>query len=182
MQPEQSVSALRRSMNDTLYQRNVPSHALQPSFDVRPTMTKYSHLPMVDLRKPNHTPVQISMYQPTEVFYGGDRKAPWDGFARHVDHESQLRNQLEPLVKGGVRDPYIPSSQSDLYEYMYLPSTAAPPTTHAALFAHPHSFPAGHRFAYSASSGHLLFHNPTREQIKSAAESTTSFSPKQSIP
>lgn len=171
MSPEVSVSLLRRSMNDHLYQRNVPSEALQPSMDARPVMTKYAHFPMVDLRKPNVTPLHVPAqpFQVDHVFYGGDRRGPWDGFSRHVDFESQLRNQVEPLVKGGVRDPYIPSSHSPMYHYTYHPSMTPVQDTHAALFRDPHRFspnPANHQ---SPVPSNQLFHNPTRAQVKDAS-------------
>ena len=39
------------SINQKIYERNIPSHNLQPYLNVRPVMTKYSILPIVDPRK-----------------------------------------------------------------------------------------------------------------------------------
>ena len=37
-------------MNREIYMRNIPTKQLQPYLDVRPVMTKYSYLPIVDPR------------------------------------------------------------------------------------------------------------------------------------
>ena len=45
------VSIIRSQTNNRIYNRNIPSKLLQPYIDVRPVMTKYSYLPIVDPRK-----------------------------------------------------------------------------------------------------------------------------------
>jgi len=45
------VSEIHNTTNRRIYDRNVPSQMLQQYIDVRPVMTKYSYLPIVDPRK-----------------------------------------------------------------------------------------------------------------------------------
>ena len=45
------VSDIHNQTNQRIYGRNIPSQMLQPYVDVRPVMTKYSYLPIVDPRK-----------------------------------------------------------------------------------------------------------------------------------
>ena len=59
---DQPTSQRQQTVYLRSYQRNIPSQPLQPYLDARPVQTKFSILPMVDLRKPIQTPL---IQQPT---------------------------------------------------------------------------------------------------------------------
>jgi hypothetical protein len=48
---EISVLQMHNQTNTRIYDRNIPSQMLQPNIDVRPAMTKYTYLPIVEPRK-----------------------------------------------------------------------------------------------------------------------------------
>ena len=52
---DKCVSTYREEENKNLYARNIPSSPLQPYVSVRPVMTKYSYLPIVDPRRQTNT-------------------------------------------------------------------------------------------------------------------------------
>ena len=51
-------SSIQSSINNRIYDRNIPSQMLQPYLSVRPVMTKYSLMPIVSPRAPINTPLQ----------------------------------------------------------------------------------------------------------------------------
>ena len=88
---------------------------LQPYIDVRPVMTKYSFMPIVDPRKELHVGLQqMPTYNTNAVFNPGNTQSPWSGFASNINLESELRNQVYALQKCS-QSVYVPSSNSDLY-------------------------------------------------------------------
>ena len=98
-------------LNTRLQSRNVPSAPLQPLFDLRPTMTRYTWFQTVDPKMPG----QVNYpYDPKEVFNPGQR-APISYFMQNVDKESTLRNQFFALQRSPQKD-YIPELNSTLYE------------------------------------------------------------------
>jgi hypothetical protein len=110
------ASVRTNSNNVRIYQRNVPSHPLQPYFDSRPVPTKYSFMPIVDPRKQNSVPVtQLATYNPEHTFNPGTAMAPWSGFSSNVNKESMLRNQIYAL-QSCSQSVYVPKSKSDLYQ------------------------------------------------------------------
>lgn len=111
------LASVRTDTNNArIYQRNLPSQPLQPYFDSRPVSTKYSLMPIVDLRKLNNVPVtQLPTYNPEHTFNPGNAMAPWSGFSANINKESILRNQLYALQTCS-QSVYIPKSNSDLYE------------------------------------------------------------------
>jgi hypothetical protein len=109
-------------MNKRISNRNIPSGMLQPYLSVRPVMTKYSLLPIVDPRKANTVKVPIyATYNPEKTFNPGNDTAPWSGYASGVNVESELRNQIFALQRGS-QSVYVPPSTSDLYSYQFHPS------------------------------------------------------------
>jgi len=163
----ESVEAKQNTMNQRLYDRNIPTGFLQPYFDFRPAMTKYTHLPLVEPLKPLVEAEPFALKQPTfsphQTFNPGSR-APWSGY--QVNTESILRNQIFALQKGN-QAVYVPSSTSDLYEYK-MPlqrQQQQPPHPHPYLVdswqqsKHPHPPTYDHR-----TSG--LFYNNSRTLAK----------------
>jgi len=97
-------------LNKRLETRNVPSAPLQPLFDLRPTMTRYTWFQTVDPKIPGEVNYPYSL----EVFNPGQR-APISYFLENVDKESTLRNQFFALQRSPQKD-YVPELNSSLYE------------------------------------------------------------------
>jgi hypothetical protein len=82
---------------------------------VAPVQTKFSVLPIIDLRKQINVPMeQMVTYNVHNTFNPGNDMGPWSGFASSVNTESVLRNQIYALQKCS-QSVYVPSSKSDLY-------------------------------------------------------------------
>ena len=108
-------------LNRRIEERNQPDAPLEPCFDMRPTPTKYSRFPIVNLRNdPQQIETPIYMlppYTPTLFFTPPvGNQGPLSGFK--IDSESRLQNRFFALQKNGagMQNQYIPSSQSDLYK------------------------------------------------------------------
>ena len=111
------ASQITNSINNRIYDRNIPSQTLQPYLNVRPVMTKYSTMPIVDPRAPVKTPlIKQPTYNSNNVFNPGTRQAPWSGFATNINTESELRNQIYAL-QSCSQAVYVPSTDSDLYNF-----------------------------------------------------------------
>lgn len=107
---------IHNQTNKRIYERNIPSHKLQPYLNVRPVLTKYSILPIVDpRRKLNVSMEQLPTYNSNITFNPGNNKGPWSGFSSNINLESELRNQFFALQKSN-QAVYVPSSTSDLYQ------------------------------------------------------------------
>jgi hypothetical protein len=150
-------------INSRISERNIPSAALRPAFEVRPISSKYATMPILETR-PVPT-VQMKMFQPfyTEtVFNPGNAKAPWRGWAERVNVESSLRNQYFALQRND-RAMYVPSSDSDLYNVTVIAREIEQPnpylfdngaTNFSPMNPNPHNL------------GKLTFDNSTRFQLR----------------
>lgn len=117
--PNGLSSTRTREINDRIYDRNIPSQMLQPYLSVRPVMTKYSIMPIVDPRAPINVPMQQQpIYNPEVVFNPGNNGAPWSGFASNINVESELKGQIFAL-QSCSKSVYVPSSSSDLYQFSF---------------------------------------------------------------
>lgn len=106
----------RKNINDNvnvkLYNRNVPSDFLETQLSARPLSTKY-----------NLNPSKNQDYKDNKIYKNFDIKqtfnpgtqGPWSGFAKHVNDESILKNQIFALQRSS-QSVWVPSSNSDLYE------------------------------------------------------------------
>jgi hypothetical protein len=113
-----------KEINERMYERNIPSQPLQPYLNVRPVMTKYSILPIVDPRtRPTVPMVQLPVYNTNAVFNPGNNTAPWSGYASNVNVESDLKGQIFALQKCS-QSVYVPNTSSDLYQYGFQPNPA----------------------------------------------------------
>ena len=166
-QPSECVSDIHRQTNTRIYDRNLPSQMLQPYLNVRPVMTKYSHLPIVDPRKPVSVPlVQQPTYNVHTTFNPG--RAPWSGFASNINTESELRNQIYALQKCS-QAVYVPSSKSDLYDYKF--QTKTQPNPHELLFKD-ETFSSFNPNPSPELCGSFIFNNNTRCQVKDMTKQT----------
>ena len=161
-QIENRVSKIHEETNTRIYDRNIPSQMLQPYLDVRPVMTKYSYFPIVDPRKQLNVPLVVQpTFNPHTIFNPGNTQSPWSGFASNINKESELRNQIYALQKCS-QSVYVPSSNSDLYNYGFIPNHI--PQSHSLLFqtqSFSHFNPTP-----SPKVGSDMFFNPTRVQVK----------------
>ena len=155
-------SKQQRESNDRIYDRNLPSQLLQPYLNVRPVMTKYSRLPIVDPRRALSVKMnQLPIYNTSQVFNPGDRCAPWSGYASNVNIESQLRNQVYAL-QNCDQAIYVPNSSSDLYHYSFQ-NRQQDHQPHELLFKKEEF----NRFNTNPENlGKLKFNNCTRQQLK----------------
>ena len=158
---EEPVKSIHKQTNERIYNRNIPSSQLQPYLDVRPVMTKYSYLPIVDPRKQITTRLQQQpTYNVATVFNPGN--SPWSGFAAGVNVESELRNQVFALQKCS-QATYVPSSNSDLYK-VHVNQTHQP-QAHSLLFQKEY-FDTFNPNPNSKVVGSGIFNNSTRTQVK----------------
>lgn len=105
--------------NHRIYNRNIPSQPLQAYLNIRPVMTKYTVLPILDPRVAIKVPMnQYPTYSTEKIFNPGNTVSSWSGYASNVNIESQLRNQIYALNKCND-DVYVPSSNSDLYHLSF---------------------------------------------------------------
>ena len=112
-------SSIRRTTNERIYDRNIPSQTLQPYLDARPRSTRFQVLPIVETglgSERTHVALeQEPVYDPRRVFNPGNTQSPWSGFVANINKESELRNQLFAL-QACSQNVYVPSSDSDLYQ------------------------------------------------------------------
>jgi len=162
------ASQLTNTIDTRLYDRYLPSQMLQPYLNVRPVMTKYSIMPIVDPRKPIHVPMeQQPVYNVNQVFNPGNTQSPWSGFATNINTESELRNQIFALQKCS-QAVYVPNSQSDLYHYTFTPSKSANQQQ-----PYPELFSESSFEKFNPNPENLggnLFNNCTRQQLKDMTE------------
>jgi hypothetical protein len=160
---KECASGIKDNQNMKMYGRNIPSSALQPYLNVRPVMTKYSKMPIVDPRKELNTQLQEKpLYNTGEVFNPGTRNAPWSGFSSNINLESELRNQIFAIQKCS-QSVYVPQTTSDMYESNvpqenYTGSNYNLFRTDMFNNFNPNPCPN--------VIGKSLFHNSTREQLK----------------
>ena len=164
-------SQIANSINKRIYDRNLPSHVLQPYLNVRPVMTKYSLLPIVDARKQINVPMeQLPYYSPHQTFNPGNTMSPWSGYASNVNTESVLRNQIYALQKCS-QAVYVPSSNSDLYKFGFKSTGQGQQQPFPELFTH-EKF---NQFNPNPENlGNDRFYNCTRQQVKNLTD--TQFS------
>lgn len=155
-------SIIRNQINSKLYDRNIPSLPNQPYLNVRPVMTKYSLLPIVDPRKKiNEDMVQLPVYNTRRVFNPGNTKSPWSGYASNINVETELRNQIFALQKSD-HAVYVPKSTSDLYSYSFNIKKQINENEHSLLFKN-EDF---NSFDPNPNNIHLgVFNNYTRTQL-----------------
>ena len=152
------------SINQKLYERNIPSQHLQPYLNVRPVMTKYSILPIVDPRKETSYPLtQAPIYNIKTSFNPGNSQAPWSGYSSNINVESDLRSQIFAL-QSCDQSVYVPKSTSDLYKYSFaLPNRNYQEGSNHDLLFKEESF---NEVNYVSENTHLgLFNNFTRTNL-----------------
>jgi hypothetical protein len=164
----ESVSNIQQSTNQRIYDRNIPSQLIQPYLDVRPVMTKYSIMPIVDPRKTNNVNmVQTPTYNIENVFNPGNTKSPWSGYASQVNKESELRNQIYALQRCS-QSVYVPNSNSDLYNNNFKPQQINNELNIYSTLFNEERFDSFN--PNTENVGNELFYNYTREQNRSSGD------------
>lgn len=128
--------ARTEELNERISDRNVPSALLKPNYDPRPMGTKRTRFPINQPLMCEGGERYYLEYDQEKVFYGGNAKAPVDGFMRNVSKETDLRNQTRVLQRNDPLSTYIPSSASDLYNTTVPISMSATSQPHPDLFRH----------------------------------------------
>lgn len=161
----ETASQITNSINTRIYDRNLPSSMLQPYISVRPVMTKYSIMPIVDPRKQLHVPmVQMATYSPHNTFNPGNRQAPWSGFASSINVESELRNQVF-AIQNCSQAVYVPNSNSDLYHVKFASGNNSSNQPFPGLFEKEQFYPFNPN-PDPKKVGDEFFNNNTRVQIR----------------
>jgi hypothetical protein len=167
---DQPTSQRQQTINLRSYERNIPSQTLQPYLDSRPVLTKYSVLPIVDLRKSIETPlIQQATFTPEKIYNPGNDSGPWSGYASNINHESELRNQLFAL-QSCTQSVYIPSSNSNLYQVQFHNTNKAQ-QPFPQLFQNQQFCPTNPN-PNPDKIGFALFNNATRQQTKDLTKKT----------
>jgi hypothetical protein len=162
-------SKIQEQTNMRIYDRNIPSQMLQPYLDVRPVLTKYSYLPIVDPRKRIGVPLkQEPTYNVHTVFNPGNTTSPWSGFAANINKELELRNQIYALQKCS-QAVYVPNSSSDLYQYKF--HSTKQPNPHELLFQKD-TFSHFNPNPEPEIIGSQIFLNSTRAQVRDMTKQT----------
>ena len=156
---------LNNMTNDKLHSRNIPSTPLQPYFNVAPVCTKYSVMPILDVRKHNFEPrLNYPNYDLLNTFNPGSRTAPWSGYASNVNDESVLRNQIYALQHCS-QATYVPNSSSDLYNTSNLVNPSAELPQFSLLFKEYNFNPNANLNVKMHDNNHIFFGNHTRQQL-----------------
>lgn len=167
---DQPTSQRQQTIYLRSYERNIPSQILQPYLDSRPVQTKYSILPVIDLRKQIETPlVQQSTYTPETIFNPGNDSGPWSGYVSNINHESELRNQIFAL-QSCSQAAYVPSSKSDLYQLKWNNNNNNN-QPFPELFKK-EKFSPNNPNQNPNKIGFALFNNATRQQTKDLTKET----------
>jgi hypothetical protein len=150
-------------INQRISDRNIPSTALPPAFNVRPISSKYAMMPILETRPVSTVPIQSYQQFTTEsVFNPGNAKAPWRGWAERVNVESSLRNQFFALQRND-RALYVPNSTSDLYHVEVDAREVVQPNPYLFDNGASHFAPMNPN---PNNLGKLTFDNSTRFQLR----------------
>jgi hypothetical protein len=150
-------------LDNRIYDRNIPSSALQPEFSLRPVSTKYAVMPILDQRKAATIP--LSRYQKYDLeknFNPGTAAAPWNGFASNINKESVLRNQFFAL-QNCEQSVYIPPTHSSLYN-INMPYDLSANQPYPDLF-NKQDFEYFNPNLDATKIGYNIFNNDTRGQL-----------------
>lgn len=151
-------------LNERIYGRFIPDRPLQTNVDSRPTSTKYSHFPMIDLRKQTKVDIAPPLeYSPESTFIPTASRGPTNGYFDHVATESKLRNQFFAIQRGCAQGEFIPDSNSDLYKVSVPQSVNPVPQPHPDLFERP--IYQNNRKILPHVGGDTFFNN-TRTQLR----------------
>jgi hypothetical protein len=157
-------------LNTRISMRTVSDSILEPNFDPRPTPTKYSRFPIIDLRKQSNEHMYRVPNYTIDQFNPGTSRGPVSGFVSHIHTENQLRNQYFALQRDAGQSTYIPSTKSDLYHVSVDTTSRREPQPHPNLFTKMQYKNENLPFIQSTNIGKDRFHNHTRTQLRSLGD------------
>ena len=150
-------------INNNIYTRNIPSAEIKMHFSPRSVSTKYSHLPILDHKSEATVSLKNNEDYSENIFFPGNRKPHYCGFASNVDSESTLRNQFFALQKSDQAQ-WFPSTNSDLYKHE-VNFTNNNIALDSSLLFNQEVFDDFNP-NISNNIGHNIFDNSTRVQLK----------------
>ena len=158
-----SVSQINNATNERIYDRFQPSSPLRPYYQPRAEQTRYTKFATHTEPVVSSVPLLVPpTYSPSKVFYPANREAPWDGFAKNIDIESDMRNQFYGIQQCG-QATYVPNSGSDLYT---LKSFTLP--DHPNVQKHPFLFEKPEHALFNPNvnnTSNATFNNSTRHDM-----------------
>lgn len=150
---------LDNTMNDKIYERNIPSNKLQPNFSSIGSATRYTKFLLDNNNKYNNIDSSCENYNTNRIFFPGTSKPHFSGFSSQIDNESVLRNQIYPLLKSDLH-VWSPDSNSMLYN-----ETENVNNKSDSLLFNKESFDDFNP-NINNNIGSNFFHNSTRIQLK----------------
>jgi len=150
-----------QDLSNRMYDRNIPSAALQMNYNPRAVPTRYVKMPILDCRMPANVPCKkVGVYNPFRTFNPGT-SAPFSGFASNIDQESRIQNRFFPIQKG-AQSKFIPDSNSDLYK-VNVRAPVEVKMTHPLLFKKEKFNLANMN---KCNIGQKIFNNFTKYQVR----------------
>lgn len=104
-----------QTLNNRVFERNIPDTILQSYFDPRPQNTKYHRFPLLDRVVKNSFPIHKRKDFQPRIHFNPGTTAPFEGKATNIDSESRVKNMFMSNQKYGNQNVFIPSSKSDMY-------------------------------------------------------------------
>lgn len=151
-----------QQLSDRMYSRNTSNAPIKMYYSIRPTQTRYVHLPIVDQRLPPTVQCQQKPIYNTQTMFAPTTSLPFNGYQANIDTETRLRNTIFPL-QSCPQAYYMPGTQSDMYDASYLTQGKHVNMTNPLLF-HQEKFNAFD--PNTCNIGHDQFYNHTRVQTK----------------
>ena len=153
---------LTDELNTKYYDRVKPSAPLNTVFDPRPTYTHRQIYPALHAFNHANTPIQDTGNYSNHTTFNPASKAPYSGYAHAVDAESSLKNIFMARQKYCTQTKYIPSSNSNMYQWSIHTHNPVE-MTHRLLFKKEKFSPFD---ANPCGLGNDRFFNHTRQQLK----------------
>lgn len=151
-----------QELSDRMYSRNISKTPINMSYSIRPTQTRYVHMPIIDQRKPTTVPCQQKPVYNTNTMFTPATSLPFNGYQANIDTETRLRDTIFP-IQACPQAYYMPGTQSDMYDSSYLTRGQRVHMTNKLLFNE-------EKFAAFdpnvCNTGYKLFNNYTRIQTK----------------
>lgn len=153
-------------LNNRIFQRIQCDTPLQPLYQPRPSMTKKSLFPIIDIHKKLPPKDSYLDYSTEQYFAPIHSKGPVNTYLQNIDTESNLRNQLFALSSAPQR-VYVPSSNSDLYRDRKVGGSLNEKQPYPNLFVYPFFDSSLHpNLVDNSTVGSLNFFNDTRAQLR----------------
>lgn len=156
-----------------IYERMMSTDiSLRPNFDPRPAETRHTVFPVIPPvnsgTNSSTEPIRKFLeYDVTKSFSPIQAKGPVDGYLRHVNTESSLRNQYFGIQHGAIQSTYIPSSTSDLYRVSVPTSSLSnEEQPFPLLFQKDTYITRGNEAIQQSRIGKEIFNNATKQQLR----------------